>query len=166
MTETIRLERVDWTVQKQLLAQWLQSPAVRRWWGDPVECLEAIEQTPVDRHAVIAVDGEAIGYIRWQAVVPEELDALGLTDIPSDAIDIDLFIGEGGWRGRGVAVSALGQLTDRLRRESGASAAGLGTSIENKAAHRAFEKAGFENRVRFDDPIYGPCFIFLKDLRR
>ena len=50
-----RLVPVDWAAHGRQLQRWLESDAVRRWWGDPVACLETVTRTPADSHAVISV---------------------------------------------------------------------------------------------------------------
>lgn len=162
----VSLEPVSWARDRERLAGWLASPAVSRWWGDPQDCLEEIRRTGDDGHALIALDGLAIGYIRWQAVARKTLDEVGLGDIADGSIDIDLFIGEAGQRGRGLATHVLTLLIERLARDTQAPAAGLCVSVDNHAAIRAYRKAGFEQAARFDDPTFGPCFVFLRALRR
>lgn len=148
-----------------MLTRWLESAEVRRWWGDPTDRVEQVRDTPDGSHSIIAADGKPVGYIRWQAPSREELEAAGLENIPDGAIDIDLFVGEAEWRHRGLGSEALGVLVDRLKETTSAPAAGLCTSVENHAAHRAFAKAGFTIFTRFDDPTFGPCYVFLKQLR-
>lgn len=41
-------------------------------------------------HALITTGDVAVGYMRWQIVDRETLDSVGLADVPSNALDIDL----------------------------------------------------------------------------
>ena len=65
-------------------------------------------------------------------------------------------IGEPEFIGRGVGPAALQLLLDRLRIDPAVSLAGVGTSLDNQRAIRAFEKAGFRSLRAFDDPEHGP----------
>ncbi len=77
-------------------------------------------------------------------------------DVPDDLVDIDILIGEPEFLGRGVGPRALVLVLAKLRGE-GVGFAGLGTSTSNRAAIRAFEKAGFRTFRDFEDPEFGTC---------
>jgi aminoglycoside 6'-N-acetyltransferase len=162
----ITLERVVWELHGALLTGWLGRPHVSRWWGDAETRGDQMRRTPDAEHAIIAVDGRPVGYLRWKRVGRGALDRAGLSEIPEGAIDIDIFLGEPEWLGRGVGSTVLRILLEqRLRREADAPLAGLCTSVENVAAIRAFEKAGFRKLREFEDPIYGRCWLLVADLR-
>ena len=154
----VTLEPCDWSSCSELLSTWLRRPHVRRWWSETDSWLERIRVTPDDSHAIIAVSRSCVGYIRWQAVNREVLDELGLFEIPNGGVDIDLFLGEPDWLGRGVGPPALRILLTRLAGE-GVPLAGLCPSVENVVAIRAFEKAGFRRLREFDDPSTGRCCV-------
>jgi ribosomal protein S18 acetylase RimI-like enzyme len=42
--------------------------------------------------------------------------------------------------------------------------AGMSTSVDNIAAIRAYEKAGFARLKQYADPEAGPCWVMLKEL--
>jgi aminoglycoside 6'-N-acetyltransferase len=117
-----------------------------------------------DTDAVITADRKPIGYVCWQTPSPSELEAAGLTGLPADLVDIDILIGEPEFLGRGVGPRALALVLARLRAE-GVGCAGLGTSTSNRAAIRAFEKAGFRAFRDFEDPEFGPCRYMVTQLR-
>jgi RimJ/RimL family protein N-acetyltransferase len=75
-------------------------------------------------------------------------------------VDIDLFLGEADWLGRGVGPAALEILLARLANE-GAPLAGLCPSVENAVAIRAFAKAGFRKLRQIDDPSVGRCWVLV-----
>ncbi len=79
-------------------------------------------------------------------------------------MDIDILIGEPEFLGLGVGPRALVLLLARLHGE-GVRVAGLGTSTSNRAAIRAFEKAGFRLFRDFEDPEFGPCKYMLAQVR-
>ncbi len=161
----ISLQQVDPSAHRETLKKWLYCSHVARWWGDPVERIRQLDETLASEHAIIELDETPIGYIRWQTVDRETLDAVGLDCIPDGAIDIDLFIGQMEMLGRGLAAIALNDLIQRLVRETTSPLAGLCTSIENHRAIRAFEKAGFQKRIQYDDPTYGRCWVLVRPLR-
>lgn len=145
------------------LRAWLRLPHVARWWGDPALFLATLVRRTAGTHALILVDGTPIGYLCWQKPSREETEAAGLTDLPEGLIDIDIMIGEPAYLGRGIAGKALALLMARLR-DAGVTIAGLGTSLSNRAAIRAFEKAGFRLFREFEDREYGPCTYMVAEL--
>ncbi|MFN0179631.1 MAG: GNAT family N-acetyltransferase [Gemmatimonadales bacterium] len=160
----VDLRLLDLGADLPLLERWLRKPHVVRWWGPPEQHFAAVGQGSWDTHAVITVGGEPVGYLYWQRPSRAELDAAGLSDLPEDLVDIDILIGEPEFLGRGVGPRALAVLLARLRRE-GVGLAGLGTSTSNRAAIRAFEKAGFRVFRDFEDPESGPCQYLVARLR-
>lgn len=160
----VSLDTFDAQRDRERLHQWLRRRHVARWWGDPdVQLTACLARPPGGDHALIRADGIAIGYVRWQRVAREELDAAGLAEIPDGSIDIDICIGEPDYVGRGIATRALAALVERLCADPGIPLVGLGTSVANGAAIRAFEKAGFRRLREFDDPVYGRCVIMTAD---
>jgi len=162
--DDVDLKVLELQADLPLLRRWLQSPHVVRWWGTPNLHLPALAQRSRDTHAVITADGRPVGYLCWQRPSPSELEAAGLTDLPEDLVDIDILIGELELLGRGVGPRALILLLAKLRGE-GVEFAGLGTSTSNRAAIRAFEKAGFRLFRDFEDPESGPCRYMVAQLR-
>ncbi len=160
----VGLEALDLSTDLPLLERWLRSPHVVRWWGTPDLHLTALAQRSTDTHAVITADGRPVGYLCWQRPSPSELEAAGLADLPEDLVDIDILIGEPEFLGRGVGPRALVVLLARLRGD-GVEFAGLGTSLSNRRAIRAFEKAGFRVFRDFADPEFGPCKYLVAPLR-
>lgn len=151
---------------RETIADWLHSDHVSKWWGDPVERLKQFDDTGPDNHALIARHDQPIGYVCWEMVDPEALAAVGLDAIPPRSIDIDIFIGSSDETNRGAGPAALERLFARLAETTDAPLAGLCTSVKNVRAHRAFRRAGCERLTDFDDPLYGPCHVFVRYLRR
>ena len=112
---------------------------------------------------MVLADGAPVGYLCWQKPSKEETEAAGVTDLPEGLVDIDIMIDEPAYLGRGIAGKALALLMARLR-DAGVTIAGLGTSISNRAAIRAFEKAGFRLFREFEDPEWGPCKYMVAEL--
>ena len=150
-----------------LLAEWLARPHVARWYPDPDARLEwALGPPPGGASAVIACDGRPIGYLSWRKVARETLDSLGLTEIPAGSVDIDILIGETGDIGRGLGPRALALLVDRLRADPSVPLAGLSPSVDNIAAQRAYEKAGFRKVREYEMPGLGSGALMVMHLHR
>ena len=160
----VTLHPVDQGSHRELIAGWLAQPHVHRWWGAPEAALAHLDATPPNQHALIALNDALVGYLRWQPVVPEDLAAVGLSDIPQDAVDADILIGDVAWIGRGIGPRALQLLLARLSATGKFSMLGLCTSASNHAAIRAFEKAGCPRLRQYDDPVYGRCWVMAATL--
>ena len=150
-----------------LLAEWLARPHVARWYPDPDARLEwALDPPPGGANALIVCDDRPIGYLSWRKVARETLDALGLGEIPAGSVDIDILIGETGDIGRGLGPRALALLIDRLRADPSVPLAGLSPSVENFAAQRAYEKAGFRKVREYEMPGLGRGALMVMPLDR
>jgi len=164
LVNAVRLKVLDPQRDLPLLERWLRSLHVVRWWGTPDQHLTALGQRSTDTHALITADGRPVGYLCWQRLSREEIEAAELTDLPEDLVDIDILIGEPDYLGCGVGPKALVLLLGRLRSE-GVGFAGVGTSDSNHVAIRAYEKAGFRFFKAFDEPESGPCRYMVAKLR-
>lgn len=154
----VALLPIDPARDVEMLARWLSAPHVARWWGGtPLD--ELLAPPPGGGHALIAVDGTPVGFIQWGPNPPEELAAAGLIDLPPDTIDIDLFIGEPEWLGRGIGSAALARLAAQLRAEPRSPPLMICTSVDNERAFRAFQRAGFRPLRQFDDPQFGRMWL-------
>lgn len=149
-----------------LLKSWLARGHVSRWYPEPDENLQWAASPPSGGdHALIATNEIIVGYLRWQVVDRKTLDSVGLTEIPSGAVDIDILLGEYQHVGQGVGPAALDALVLRLSADPELSVAGLTSAADNIHAHSAFEKAGFRMTLLYSPPGYGPCHLFLRQLR-
>ena len=81
---------------------------------EPSENLRWARQFVGGSHAIIASQGVPVGYIRWQQVNRETLDSLGLHEIPSNSVDVELLLGEREDGGKGLGPHALAVLITRL----------------------------------------------------
>ena len=150
-TPEVRLEAVAPERHRPLIERWLRSPHVVQWWGTQEEFLSTLERRSSDAHALIAAGGRPVGYLCWQLPSREELEAAHLTDLPETLVDIDIMIGEPEYVGCGIGPMALTLLLKRLESE-GVEVAGVATSVSNRSAIRAFEKAGFGLFRDFEEP--------------
>ena len=155
-----RVQLLPFDVGRDLpvLRTWLKQPHVARWWGDVDQVLAVVREHHPARHALIAIDGEVVGYLCWQCPQPEELDAAGLTGLPSDLIDVDILIGEPDLIGRGIGPQALRLLFDRLRNQ-GVGCVGLAAAADNRRALRAYAKAGFQPYEWFQEDGQNMCYL-------
>lgn len=145
-----------------LLRRWLVAPHVAAWYPDPEDHVEWAANPPScgDR-ALIAVGGQTVGYVRWQAVSREILDLVGLHEIPAGSVDVDIFIGESEFVGRGIGPKALLVLLSQLRQRRDVPLVGLTTSVQNLFAQRAYTKVGFRILREYSPPGYGRCYLMV-----
>jgi RimJ/RimL family protein N-acetyltransferase len=163
--DSVDLLPFDAATHLPLLEAWLRRPHVARWFGAPEFHLDFARQLPPGGdHALISLASAPVGYLRWQAVTRETLDAVGLPEIPAGAVDIDLFIGEPAHMGRGIGRRALELLLARLRADPTVPLAGLTTSIENTPALHAFARVGFRRVRQYSPPGYGVCWLMVADV--
>jgi aminoglycoside 6'-N-acetyltransferase len=134
-----------------LMRRWLASPHVRAWWGEPDAELgyivDMIEGRDTTRPFLFSVDGEPAGYIQYWFVGHHQnetwiADHPWLAELPSEAIGVDLTIGEVGLLSRGVGSDVLRLFTERLLAE-GHRTIIIDPDPANGRAVRAYEKAGY-----------------------
>ena len=130
-----------------LLYEWLHEPHVRAWWSDPdtqVDQMRAHLSDDTIEPFVVCLNGEPVAYI--QAC---DLRAAGemphLAGLPERTFGIDQFIGPADRVGRGLGTRLVRLMSERLIAQ-GAESVLVDPAPENKAAIRAYEKAGFARR--------------------
>ena len=168
MQVLVSLRQVD-DQDPDLIQGWLSRPHVSRWWGDPEREFAQIQDHQQDRkvdsgrnHALILDSNNSpLGYLRWVHCPRDLLDRVGFPDMPTGAVDIDIFVGEPDRIGRGFGPAALQVLMKHLWDDESVPLAGMSVSVENKAAIRAYEKVGFKLFREFKDPTYGPCWLMV-----
>ena len=147
-----------------LIRRWLADPAVRDWWGDAAGAEAAVTLAMESATAlprIIEHGGTGVGYAHAVeiGVWAEERPA----DLPAGTWDIDLFIASAQHRDQGLAQAALVLLTEEVFATTLAVACSAVVSIRNEAAARAYERAGFRWLRIWPDPLYGPCWLMLKE---
>ena len=134
-----------------LLRAWLEEPHVSQWWGPADEAIESIrakvEGRDTTRPFIIEENGRPVGYIQYWFVghhqnAPWTDKRPWLTELPSDAVGIDLSIGDPTRLSQGVGSTALVLLVARLRAE-GYTNIFIDPDPANTRAVRAYAKAGF-----------------------
>ncbi|AUT03160.1 hypothetical protein CLI64_23640 [Nostoc sp. CENA543] len=161
----INLAPFDPAMHAELLRQWLYSPHVLEWWGNPEGNLqEAIQVLPTTQQAMIIFDNQPVGYLRWELWSASQLEEIGLSGVPN-SIDIDIFIGERSLIGQGIGTAALRSLLSLLAATTTAPVASICASIKNEIALRAYEKAGFQRIHQYPDFESGMCWLLTTPLR-
>jgi aminoglycoside 6'-N-acetyltransferase len=133
--------------------EWLRNPAVAQWYG-PTPCsISEIEnkyeprisgEVPVACY-IAEYDGRAVGFIQTYQLThdPEYAEAL---DMPNGSYGVDLFIGEDEFRHCGFGPIMLQEFVKLIVfDEHGARYCVIAPEINNTAAIRAYEKAGFNH---------------------
>ncbi len=147
-----------------LIEAWIKRPEIQRWWGNAASAFAEVrlaQESPSALCRIILVDGTPAGYAHaidaalWGSTLPE--------GIPAGTWDLDLFIAEPAHRGRGAGQAALKQLAAEVFSTTLAVAVCVFVSVRNEAAVRVYEKAGFQWVRIWEDPIFGPMWLMLRD---
>lgn len=134
-----------------LLREWLEKPHVQEWWGDPEEELgfikDMVEGRDTTRPFILEFEGRDIGYMQYWFVADNRSPALvaehpWLTELPADAVGVDITIGEEKLVSRGIGSAAVTAMISLLR-SLGHETIIIDPDPANKRAIRAYEKAGF-----------------------
>ena len=147
-----------------MVRKWLRLPAVEKWMG-PASSTEAeVIKALGASHSlarIIEFHGRPVGYahavdaMTWGEQLPENLEA--------GTWDMDAFIAEPLARGCGLGPRALAELRAEIFSTTLATAVCIFTSVENEQAVRAYEKAGFEWRRIWHDPLSGPMWLLVSE---
>ena len=144
-----------------LLQRWLTRHHVEPWFANTQEFLDWAARRPINAgQHIILHDSKPVGYLRWQLVDRQALDSVGLFDVPHNSADVDILIGEPAATGSAVGPAALLFLARKLKSIGGVPMIGLTSSVDNKLAHKAFEKAGFKLTTQYSVPEFGECYLF------
>jgi RimJ/RimL family protein N-acetyltransferase len=134
-----------------LLRQWLHQPHVAEWWGEPEAELgyvrDMIEGRDTTRPFIFSVDETPVGYIQYWFIGDHQnttwiADHPWLTELPADAVGVDLSIGEPHRLGKGIGSGVLRAFTTYLLGE-GYRTIIIDPDPANVRAVRAYEKAGY-----------------------
>lgn len=129
MTERVELEPLDVRHVARLRELHLQ-PGVTRWWG-PIEDGFPFDEPESQRFAIVS-GGEVVGMIQWGDDSYEE----------NRHAYVDIFVGDD-HAGRGIGTEAMRAMTRTLIEQHGYHRITLDPAVENEAAIRSYEKAGF-----------------------
>ena len=146
--------------------QWLETPEVQRWWGDPDEQAALLEEDLDDPRMamwIVSHEGRPFAYI--QDYDPRAFGMHHLGDLPSGSRGIDQFIGEPDMLGRGHGQAFIRAHADRLF-AAGAPAVGTDPDPANARAIRAYEKAGFTALRETPDWEGVPVLLMVREAPR
>jgi aminoglycoside 6'-N-acetyltransferase len=156
----VRLEPFVEERDAELVKKWLREPHVAKWWGDPAKHEEFyLERPEAGGDAMIVADGVQVGFVTWREPTRSELEEAGLGHIPPGTMDIDIAIGLEEYIGLGIGSRALRVLIDRLQQDESVPLIMLATSVDNHRAIKAYESAGFERQLKFDDGDWGIMWL-------
>jgi aminoglycoside 6'-N-acetyltransferase len=125
------------------LRRWLNTPEVKRWWGEPhkeFELLRADLNEPRMAMRIVSFSGRPFAYAQDYEV--HAWPQPHLAPLPRGSRAIDSFIGLPSMIGRGHGQAYLRLLAERLCAE-GAPFVAIDPSEDNVRARRAYEMAGF-----------------------
>lgn len=125
----VALEPLD-TSHVARLCELHSRPGVTRWWG-PVEDGFPFDEPESQRFAIVA-GGEVVGMVQWGDDSCEE----------NRHAYVDIFVGDE-FAGRGIGTEAMRAMTRVLIEQHGYHRITLDPAVENAAAIRSYEKAGF-----------------------
>lgn len=144
-----RVTRADFP----LIAGWLATPAVQRWWvqdasaqGVELDFGSTVDGEEPNEDLIAELDGEPVGLLQRSYVdaYPENAAAFASLPAPPQAVTIDYLIGVPGLLARGVGSSMIAAFADLTWREMpDAPAILVAVVAANVASWRALEKAGF-----------------------
>jgi aminoglycoside 6'-N-acetyltransferase len=143
-----------------MLRRWLETPEVRRWWGDPAEQQALIEEDlagDIMTQLIVAVDGRPFAYAQHCQV--HAWGESPFSYLPRGARAIDPFIGEPDLLGRGHGPAFLRLICEQMR-AAGAPAIGIDPDADNHRARQAYRKAGFVGE-EVVETVEGPAVLML-----
>ncbi len=150
----------DWAT----IRAWLRRPDIEQWLG-PASASEAEVIT------VLGTDHALAWMIEWQGVPVGYAHAIDATiwgenlpeDLAAGTWDVDIFIAEPKARGRGIGPLALAEIRSEVFSTTLATAICVFVSVANEQAVRAYERAGFEWKRIWQDPMHGPTWLLVSE---
>lgn len=128
-----------------MLADWLATPEVVRWWGDPDEQYDLVKgdlDEPLMDQRIASHREVPFGYL--QSYPSHAWSAPHLQDQPVGTVAVDCFVGVPEMLGHGHGSAALRLYAEQLLAR-GAAAVVIDPQPENERAVRAYRRAGFQD---------------------
>ncbi len=128
-----------------MLAEWLTTPGLRRWWGDPDRKLALVTDDlddPAMDQQIVSLDGLPFGYL--QSCPCAARGAPQFRDMPSGTRAVDTCIGVQHLLGQGHGAALL-RLYARTLLAGGAARVVTDPDPANDRAVRAYRRAGFRD---------------------
>ncbi|MFC1920776.1 GNAT family N-acetyltransferase [Chloroflexota bacterium] len=143
------------TTDIPLIYKWFNTPHVNKWWsinGYVNPSLHAVSDKYVKRinfeesvfcH-IVYFDNNPVAYIQWYRVSDFE-ESIALVPDSNNKAGIDIFIGESDYLYRGLGPVIIKRyISEVIFEESDIQGCIIDPEPKNKAAIRAYEKAGFK----------------------
>jgi aminoglycoside 6'-N-acetyltransferase len=143
-----------------LLKQWLQTPEVIRWWGNPEHEYSLLKEdldNPNMTMRIVSHLGTPFAYAQDYEV--HTWPQPHFEHLPTGSRAIDAFIGDPQLLGTGHGSAFLRLLALHLKNE-GAPAVAIDPDANNLRARRAYEKAGFRGDTIVDTES-GPAVLMI-----
>ncbi|MBB3412240.1 aminoglycoside 6'-N-acetyltransferase [Rhizobium sp. BK316] len=145
-----------------LLAEWLEQPHVRRWWGEPEKALVSIEEHLRDLTVelyIVTLDDRDFAFI--QVADLDDEDDAALNGQPEGTCGIDQFIGIETLLGKGHGPAFMANFCRALF-DRGKNRVLVDPHPDNIVAIRAYTKAGFQ-RLGETTTNYGRALLMALD---
>jgi aminoglycoside 6'-N-acetyltransferase len=143
-----------------MLRRWLETPEVRKWWGDPQEQQALIEEDLAGdamTQLIVSVGGRPFAYAQHCEV--HAWPDSPFVDLAQGSRAIDPFIGEPDLLGQGHGPAFLRLICQGLIAE-GTPAIGIDPDVDNHRARQAYRKAGFVGE-EVVETVEGPAVLML-----
>jgi len=143
-----------------MVARWLRTPEVVRWWGDPEEQEALVTQDldePLMRQWIVEHEQRPFAYA--QAYPAHAWPQAHFAHLPDGTAVIDAFIGEPAMLGQGHGRGFLRRLAKMLLAE-GAPVVAIDPALDNHRARRAYAHAGFVGEMVVETE-HGPAVLML-----
>jgi RimJ/RimL family protein N-acetyltransferase len=146
-----------------MLAQWLERPHWREWWGDPETELgyivDMIEGRDTTKPYIFLWGGRPSGYIQLWFVAPHQTpewtaDNPWLMQLPSEAVGVDLSIADEQDLSRGLGSATLRAFAQEMR-SRGFETIVIDPDPANTRAVHAYRNAGFKPVPRLEGRTEG-----------
>lgn len=141
-----------------MIAAWLETPEVQKWWGDPRHELALIEEdmdNPDMVQLIGMLDGRPIAYVQHFEV--HAWPQKHLQDLPQGARAVDCFIGVPALIGKGHGARLLAMLAKQLAAQ-GVRVLCIDPDPDNLRARSAYSRASFVEHSEIETPE-GPAVL-------
>lgn len=136
-----------------MVADWLATPHLRAWWGDPAEQLALVTDDldePLIDQQIAALGPRPFGYMQSYPVHAWPENAPHLIDAPEGTMAVDCFVGPPDMIGQGHG-SAMLRIYARHLLGTGAPRVVIDPDPDNERAVRAYRRAGFRDVAQRPD---------------
>ncbi|MEK4564134.1 GNAT family N-acetyltransferase [Alkalihalobacillus sp. FSL R5-0424] len=132
------------------LAKWLSDPAVLEFYegrDNPFDLNKVLEtfykEEGTTIRCLIKWEDQAIGYIQYYEIDDEERSEYGLQEVEGTIYGLDQFIGEEGYRDKGVGTMLVQTMIRNLKKQGHVHSIVMDPQVQNHRALACYEKCGF-----------------------